>query len=122
MEDEILHAADETVNDSASLSKNESGGNVSENDTDDEQNVVCEVLLTTDDNPFDPFDDFDNWFKWDEDLGYHTCAYVSRIARLSDEMSDEEELGEIERACDEILANDFAGIYKKVRRKYDGGE
>lgn len=115
MDDKILHAADEAVNEDASLSKIENG----DDNADDQFDGIYEVLLTTADNPFDPFDDFDNWLKWDEDLGYHTCAYVSRIARLSDEMSDEEELAEIERACDEILANDFIGVYKKVRRRLD---
>ena len=74
------------------------------------------TMLTTKDNPFDPFDQFDEWFHFDEDHGYCTCSYLGRITRISDEMSDEEVSKEINRAVDEILKNDFAGIYKKVKR------
>lgn len=73
-------------------------------------------MLTTVDNPFDPFDQFDEWYNFDEWQGYHTCAYLARIVRTSDEMSDQQVSREINRAVDEILANDFAGIYKKVKR------
>ena len=84
--------------------------------TDSEFKGTYETMLTTNDNPFDPFDQFDDWFNFDERQGYHTCSYLGRIARISDEMSDEEVSKEMNRAVDEILKNDFAGIYKKVRR------
>ena len=70
--------------------------------------------LTTIDNPFSPFDDFKNWFLFDEEHNYHTCAYLSRIARTSDVLTDYENDLENERAIDEIIANDFIGIYIKV--------
>lgn len=70
--------------------------------------------LTTIDNPFSPFDDFKNWFLFDEEHNYHTCAYLSRIARTSDQLTDYENDLENERAIDEILENDFIGIYMKV--------
>ena len=74
------------------------------------------TMLTTKDNPFDPFDQFDDWFNFDEQQGYHTCSYLGRIVRTSDEMSDEQVSKEVNRAVDEILRYDFAGIYKKVKR------
>lgn len=74
------------------------------------------TMLTTKDNPFDPFDQFDDWFNFDEQQGYHTCSYLGRIVRTSDEMSDEQVSKEVNRAIDEILRYDFAGIYKKVKR------
>lgn len=77
---------------------------------------VYETMLTTVDNPFDPFEQFDQWFLFDEQNGYHSCSYLGRIARTSDEMSDEEVLRETERAIDEIIKYDFANVYKKVRR------
>lgn len=83
---------------------------------DSEFKGTYETMLTTADNPFDPFDQFDEWFSYDEDRGYHTCSYLGRIARISDEMSDEQVSKEINRAIDEILRYDFAGIYKKVKR------
>ena len=70
--------------------------------------------LTTIDNPFSPFDDFKNWFLFDEEHNYHTCSYLSRIARTSDSLSESENELENERAIDEILEHDFLGIYIKV--------
>lgn len=71
--------------------------------------------LTTFDNPYDPFTQFNQWFLYDEEKGYHSTSYLGRIARISDQMSDEENNQEIERAIDEIVKYDFLGIYKKVR-------
>lgn len=70
--------------------------------------------LTTFDNPYDPFRQFDQWFLFDEEKGYHTCAYLGRVARTSEQMSDEENAAEIERAIDEIIKFDFRNIYKKA--------
>lgn len=72
--------------------------------------------LTTVDNPFDPFDQFDQWFNFDVDKGYNSCGYLDRIARTSDQLSDEENDQEIERAIDEIIKYDFMNIYRKVKR------
>ena len=60
---------------------------------------------------------FTAWFLFDETKGYHTCAYLGRIARTSNLLSDEENNREIERAIDEIIKYDFQNIYKKVRRQ-----
>ena len=70
--------------------------------------------LTTFDNPFNPFTEFDKWFVFDEDMGYHSCAYLDRIAKTSNQLSDEENDAEIERAIDEIIQYDFRHIYKKM--------
>lgn len=72
------------------------------------------VMLTTFDNPYDPFEQFDLWYLFDEEKGYHTCAYLGRIARTSESLSDAENNEEIERAIDEIIKYDFMNIYKKV--------
>lgn len=77
---------------------------------------VYESMITTEDNPFDPFEDFNQWYLYDEEKGYHTCAYLGRIVRISDDMSDEEVLAEIERAIDEIIYHDVLAIYRKVKR------
>lgn len=73
-----------------------------------------EVALTTYDNPFNPLEDFRNWYLYDMEKGYNTSAYLARIARSSDEFTDEENVSEIERAIDEILLYDFQGVYQKV--------
>lgn len=77
------------------------------------------VALTTIDNPYDPFTDFSAWMLFDEEKGYHTCSYLGRIARTSDQLSEEENNLEIERAIDEIIKYDFFNIYKKVEDKSD---
>ncbi len=70
--------------------------------------------LTTFDNPFNPFSDFTQWFLYDEKKGYHSTAYLGRIARTSDQLSEEENDKETERAIDEIIKYDVLGIYKKI--------
>ena len=74
-------------------------------------------MLTTFDNPFDPFEQFDSWFRFDNEKGYNSCAYLARIARTSDQFSDKENEEEIERAIDEIVKYDFMNIYKKMKKK-----
>lgn len=78
---------------------------------------MTQCALTTVDNPYDPFDQFNEWFLFDEEKGYHSTSYLGRVARTSDQLSDEENDAEIERAIDDIIRYDFLGIYKKVRRK-----
>lgn len=71
---------------------------------------MTEYALTTFDNPFDPFIQFDAWYRFDCDKGYNSCAYLDRIARTSDQLSEEENNQEIERAIDEIIKYDFMNI------------
>ena len=74
-------------------------------------------MLTTIDNPFDPFEQFHSWFLFDVEKGYNTCAYLGRIARTSELLSDDENDREVERAIDEIIKYDFTNIYKKVKKQ-----
>ena len=74
-------------------------------------------MLTTFDNPYDPFEQFSSWFLFDVEKGYDSCAYLGRIARTSEQLSDDENDLEIERAIDEIIKYDFRNIYKKVSKK-----
>jgi len=76
------------------------------------------VRLTTFDNPYDPFEQFTQWFLFDVTKGYNSCAYLGRIAKTSDQLSDEENEAEVERAIDEIIQYDFRNIYKKVKRNF----
>ena len=73
--------------------------------------------LTTHDNPYNPFTQFSKWFMFDTEKGYNSCAYLGRIARTSDQLSDEENDAEVERAIDEIIKYDPFNIYKKLERK-----
>ena len=88
---------------------------------------MMQYALTTFDNPYDPFDDFDRWMLFDEEQGYRTMSYLGRIARTSDELTDEENNEEVERAIDEIISmhkiieNDqgIVNVYKKVSKEID---
>jgi hypothetical protein len=75
-----------------------------------------ESMLTTIDNPFDPFTQYDEWCAFDEQEGYHTFAYIARIAKTSEELSEEDENVAIESAIDEIVKLNINGKYKKVFR------
>lgn len=71
--------------------------------------------LTTFDNPYNPFTQFSLWLMFDIEKGYDSCGYIGRIARTSDQLTDEENDEEIERAIDEIVRLDFMEIYVKAR-------
>ena len=75
-----------------------------------------EFALSTFDNPYDPFEQFDSWNRFDMDKGYYSCAYLDRIARTSDQLTEQENNLEIERAIDEIIKYDPLNIYIKVTR------
>lgn len=79
--------------------------------------MASKCALTTVDNPYNPFEQFTSWFLFDEEKGYHSCAYLGRIARTSDQLSDEENNQEIERAIDEVIKYDFTNTYRKVKEK-----
>lgn len=79
-------------------------------------NVNGNVALTTFDNPYNPFTQFQKWFLFDTEKGHNSCAYLARIARTSDEFTEEENEKEIERAIDEIIQYDFMNKYKKIHK------
>ena len=78
---------------------------------------MAKYMLTTFDNPYDPFDQFDLWYRFDLDKGYDSCGYLARIARTSDQLTDEENNLEIKRAIDEIIKYDFMNIYKRFTKE-----
>ena len=79
--------------------------------------MATRCALTTFDNPFDPFEQFASWFQFDEEKGYHSTAYLGRVARTSDQFTDAENYEEVERAIDEIIKYDFRKIYKKFTQE-----
>lgn len=83
---------------------------------------MAKCMLTTTDNPFDPFEQFDSWYQFDLDRSRQNgtndcCSYLDRIARTSDQLSEEENDKEIERAIDEIIKYDFTNTYKKMKKE-----
>lgn len=75
-----------------------------------------DCMLTTTDNPYDPFDQFTSWFQFDNDKGYNSCGRLMRIAKIREDMTDEEYDAEIERAIDALIAIDILNVYKKVTK------
>lgn len=71
-------------------------------------------MLTTLDNPFNPFTQFEEWNAYDMDKGYHTCSYLARIVKSSNELSEADEALRINTAMDEILRYNLTGNYTKV--------
>ena len=89
------------------------------NETKGENMVITEYALTTIDNPFDPFTDFDKWFVFDVTHNYNSCALLGRIARTSEQLSQEENNDEISRSIDTIIKYDLQNIYIKVSRQIE---
>lgn len=85
---------------------------------------MARTWVTTSDNPFDYFEDFDRWYNYDEEKGYHTCAYMDRLVKNSDVLSEETQDTAIETAVDEVvdmnligMSTNFKVTYKKVVEK-----
>ena len=76
-----------------------------------------EYMLTTSDNPFNPYTHWDEWYAFDVAAGYHTSAYLARIVRSSDELSESDQSLAIKEAIDEILEYNLTGNYIKVYEK-----
>lgn len=81
--------------------------------------MVKQCMLTTIDNPFDPFEQFTSWFMFDVEKGYDTCGKLARFANTSEELTDEENEIETERAIDEIIKYDVLNIYQKVTKQLE---
>jgi hypothetical protein len=75
--------------------------------------MMDEHMLTTVDNPYNPTTQFDEWLVWDQSAGYNTLAYLGRVVKTSDELSDTDQSLAIEQAIDEIVSENV-GLYKKV--------
>lgn len=71
-------------------------------------------MLTTIDNPYSPFDQFKDWYMFDAEKGYNTCAYINRLSKLSDDMTQDEVDAETDRVIDSIIETDPLNIYVKV--------
>ena len=76
-----------------------------------------QVHITKIDNPFNPFDDFNSWFMFDVEKGYYTSSKLARLTKTTDDMTQKEELEEIERAIDRLIEIDPLDLYIKVTRE-----
>lgn len=75
-----------------------------------------ETMLSTADNPFNPFTEWEKWYAFDVENGYNTSAYLARIVVSSYELSEEDQILELNNAIDEILELNLTGNYIKVTK------
>src|SRR4029077_12452726 len=73
-----------------------------------------EYMLTTVDNPFDPWSQFESWFAYDEQLGYHSCAFLARVVRMANDTTDPDQVQRVQEAIDEIVNENVSGMWRKV--------
>jgi hypothetical protein len=82
-----------------------------------EPTQATEYMLTTVDNPFNPFTRFDEWLEYDMRLGYHSLSFLDRIARVSPDLSDPDQVLAVQNAIDEIVSENVSGMWRKVSRE-----
>ena len=70
--------------------------------------------ISTFDNKFDPLNQFKDWMMEDDRLGHGAMCLLARRAKNSDELTDEENEIENERAIDEIIRHDLANVFRKL--------
>ena len=92
-------------------------------------NTKERYMLTTVDNPYDPYTQFDLWLGFDKSIRivkqFDPKAKIStdcnelldRIAITSNDMTEEENQMERQRAIDEIIDMDPWGIYTRAYPK-----
>jgi hypothetical protein len=83
---------------------------------------VLVKMLTTTDNPFDPFDQWDDWYSYDTRLGYNSSSLLARVAVVSDDMSDSDQVEAINAAIDEIVSENVSGVHTSADREYKADE
>jgi hypothetical protein len=76
---------------------------------------MARYMLSTIDNPYNPFTHFTEWHVYDTSNGYHCAAYLSRITRTSNELSQLDQEQAIEQAIDEILDVHNNELFIKVK-------
>ena len=77
-------------------------------------NEPIEYMLTTVDNPFNPFTQFEEWFEYDVSSGYNTASFLDRIANVSDDLSQPDQMLAVQNAIDEIVQENVSGMWRKV--------
>ncbi len=71
-------------------------------------------MLSTVDNPYNPHTHYDEWNAWDQQAGYHSAAFLARIVRTSDDLSEADQDQAIEDAINEIVKENVSGVHRKV--------
>lgn len=75
--------------------------------------------LTTTDNPYDPNVKFDEWLAHEKFSGSRCLKALGRFVFTSDSLSNKENINEVNRAIDEIIKYDLAGVFKRVESEVE---
>ena len=79
--------------------------------------MARKCALTTVDNPYNPFEQFTSWLLYDEEKGYHTCAYLGRIARTSSQLTEDEKLNaRLTKSSSTTSGTSIEKLYKPHRK------
>ena len=73
-----------------------------------------QVMLSTVDNPFNPFTEFDSWDTWDRQAGYCCTAFLARVVKTSEELSEGDQMLAVEQGIDEIVKYDALEVFIKL--------
>ncbi|HMS83583.1 MAG TPA: hypothetical protein PKD12_08035 [Nitrospira sp.] len=84
--------------------------------TDEVVDLSVQLMVTTVDNPWDPFTQFKEWYQYDVNAGYNTSSLLARVVVTSNELSEADQRAAVNRAVEEIVAENVLGIYKKVSK------
>lgn len=76
-------------------------------------------MLSTVDNPWNPWTHFNQWLAHDMGQGHHTLAYLARINKSSDEISEADQDIAHEQAVSEIIRIHDGEIYVAVPEPKD---
>lgn len=85
--------------------------------------MAKEIMITTEDNPFDPFSQWDEWYFYDLSQGYNSCERLARLVKTSPQLSDAVNNVEVEDAIDTMMYTGAIGKngkfvqYKKIERE-----
>lgn len=74
-----------------------------------------EYMVTTIDNPYNYYTHFDQWYAYDTGAGHFTLNFLARVARTSNDLSDEDNAQAVAQAVDDIVRENVSGIYTKVK-------
>lgn len=79
--------------------------------------MADQVMITTEDNPYDPFTQYTEWNTWDISHGYHSTSLLARVVISSDELSEQDQSLALRAGIDEIVRHNATGVHTYAIRE-----
>lgn len=76
-----------------------------------------DLLLTTEDNPWNPHSDWESWYALDESLGYATCGLIARLSLDLDDSTNEVLESEVDDVYLRLVSLGIEGNYVLIDQK-----